>query len=279
MPDRETDGARSSSRSECPYCRGRGVRLVMKTSPEIERMYGAGQYLEYAVKCEYCDGAAMKRYEEIQKRSNIPERFTDKTIDDFDWSRYPNDDGTVTSVKDYVRGYLINYKDFKKNGTGLYIWSKGKGTGKTFLASCIANQIMQKHAAITKFIASYQLIDMVKNPDRYSDKYGINPLNTICTCEILIIDDIGQKVIGQEWSGDILYQITDERYKRRLITIYTSNFDIKSLPYDDRITDRIYATTQAIPLRSASLRDQDAAAEKKEYFKRMGMIGGANAQT
>ncbi len=69
-------------------------------------------------------------------------------------------------------------------------------------------------------------------------------LDALCTTDILVIDDFGVERPA-DWINDKLYQILNERYINRKVTIFTSNESLETLQYDDlaspnRIKERTY---------------------------------------
>ena len=59
----------------------------------------------------------------------------------FDYT-FANCDETHPCAK-YAHRYAEHFAEFQKNGQGLLFWGN-VGTGKTFLAGCIANALMEK---------------------------------------------------------------------------------------------------------------------------------------
>ena len=56
---------------------------------------------------------------------------------------------------------------------------------------------------------------------------------------VLIVDDLGARS-GQQWMDEKFFMIIDARYQQKKVTIFTSNYAIRSLPFSDqRIIDRI----------------------------------------
>jgi DNA replication protein DnaC len=162
-------------------------------------------------------------------------------------------------------------KDFEKwqeRGIGLYIYSKARGTGKTFLASCICNSLMVKYKLTTKFVSESDLIDLSKQ-DNQGEK---NPIEVLCECKVLVIDDIGAKNTGSEWLNDILCKIIESRYQKKLVTIFTSNRKVNELRIDDRVSSRIDKISQLIPLPEYSYRNKQSHDEKVDFYKELGLM-------
>jgi len=61
-------------------------------------------------------------------------------------------------------------------------------------------------------------------------------LNSYCSNDRLILDDVGMGGSGSEWEYGQLEEIVVARYRERLFTIITTNRDLKELP--ERIVSR-----------------------------------------
>lgn len=68
---------------------------------------------------------------------------------------FANCDGTHPCAK-YAHRYVEYFTEFQKNGQGLLFWGN-VGTGKTFLAGCIANALMEKNIPVLEMV--YLVID------------------------------------------------------------------------------------------------------------------------
>ena len=78
---------------------------------------------------------------ERQIQSGMPKEYVYKSGRDFIWSYYKGD---TAQQKKLVNAFVYNFQNFKREGRGLYIYSATKGTGKTMLSCCIANEILKK---------------------------------------------------------------------------------------------------------------------------------------
>ena len=90
-------------------------------------------------------------------------------------------------------------------------------------------------------------------------------MDALSTAEVLIIDDFGVESQAA-WINDKLYQIINERYINRKVTIFTSNEPLESLQYDDRITNRIKERTYQIAFPEESVRDHLAEQHQEEML-------------
>lgn len=252
----------------CPECKGGGWVIVKKSTPRSRMLYGPDVLLDYAEPCPHCHGA--RKTEDIRSRANIPATFYDASIENFKWDAYLNEKGQTIDLatqKKFVDSFIKDFPKWQERGIGFYIYSKIRGSGKTFLASCICNSLMVKYQISTKFVSASSLIDLAKQ-----DTGGKNPIDVLCECSLLVLDDIGQKTTGEDWQNDLLFKIIDSRYQKKLITLFTSNVKCTDLRVDDRVSSRIDKISQHIPLPEYSFRSRAAYDEKKDFYKEVGIL-------
>ena len=261
---------------KCPACSGSGYVLVRKCTARERDTYGEGVTAEYAEKCPVCNGGHVEKVEEVKKKADIPTAYYDKKYDAFKWDIYRNEKNEPVDTaksKRMVETFIRDFDEWENEGMGLYIWSRTKGSGKTFLSSCLCNELMDLKAIRTKFVSASNLLNIAKGADdKALDKYERDPIGLLCNCKLLVIDDIGQKNTGGEWLTDILFRILDERTQGKRVTILTSNLRMSELQFDDRIIDRINKSCQSLQLPEYSVRTREATETKVRLFKRLGLI-------
>lgn len=256
----------------CPKCKGGGMIIVRKSTEKSREVYGEDILLEYAEPCPYCNGGEQQKVAEVKERANIPATYYDASIDNFKWDIYIDEKGNVIDIsrqQKFVYSFINEFKKWEEKGIGFYIYSKARGTGKTFLASCICNTLMVKYKVITKFVSTSELINLSKQEVRTGEKA---PIDVLCECRLLVLDDIGQKTTGEDWMNDLLFKIIETRYQHKLVTLFTSNVKSNELRVDDRISSRIDKISQNIPLPEYSYRSKQAYDEKKDFYKEIGLM-------
>ena len=82
---------------------------------------------------------------------------------DFDWTIYGED---LTRQKAIVDKFVDCFPDFETEGYGLYIHSRIRGSGKTFLASAIAGELAERYVAAIRFVSASDLIEISKRKRR-----------------------------------------------------------------------------------------------------------------
>ena len=242
----------------------------------LQNIYADANFETYVSrKCPTCSGGMWGRVNTAKKYAGIPTTFYDKRLAEFDWSLYEKKNGQPedTSLQQkIVTSYVKDFEKWDKAHKGLYIYSGTKGSGKTFLASCICNELMEKAAIRTRFVNCSDLIDIAQSGDKNSyEELKRDPVKLLKECKLLVLDDIGQKT-GNAYLEDLLYKIVDERLRNERLTIYTSNLKISELPFDDRITDRIGATTTSVYIPETMIRARKAKEENMKFLKEMGVI-------
>lgn len=138
----------------------------------------------------------------------------------------------------YARRYVGNFAEFQKNGQGLLFWGN-VGTGKTFLAGCIANALMEKNIPVlmTSFPKLLNALGGLYSGEK--NEY----LKSLNQYRLLIIDDLGVER-DTSYVLETVYLVIDERYKSGKPFIITTNLSLEELrnPADlehGRIYDRI----------------------------------------
>lgn len=266
----------------CERCNDTGLVLVTTKTDESISIYGEDfPPVEYAVPCPHCKGGYEVKVNAYKTRANIPQAFYDKRLDSFDWNIYQDSKGNsidLSQQKAFIDNFIENFNEWEKQGLGLYIWSHMKGSGKTYLASCICNELISRYPMGTKFVSANELIDIAKSGDKEANNlYDKDPIELLCNCKLLVIDDLGQKTSGINWINDILFRIADSRLQKRLVTIVTSNIKLTDLEIDDRIVDRLYKLCQMIPLPDYPVRQKETNEERTLFLKRMGLTARKEA--
>ena len=154
----------------------------------------------------------------------------------FDYT-FANCDETHPCAK-YARRYVEHFAEFQKNGQGLLFWGN-VGTGKTFLAGCIANALMERNIPVlmTSFPKLLNALGGLYSGEK--NEY----LKSLNQYRLLIIDDLGVER-DTPYVLETVYLVIDERYKSGKPFIITTNLSLQELqnPVDlehGRIYDRI----------------------------------------
>ena len=177
-----------------------------------------------------------KQYDEIVEKEKLKE-FNLKQIDKL----FKNNNLGKRQLNSTFKNYKITdknkkaYENAKKytnkliNGeTNMGLFITGTyGVGKTYLASCIANETIKNNITVI-FSTLIQLLDFIK--DTYKD-YNTSDkeyLDLYSNIDLLIIDDLGKEK-PTEWVLEKLFLIVNNRYNNYLPIVITTNYNRNQL--------------------------------------------------
>ena len=172
-----------------------------------------------------------KQYDEFIEKEKLKE-FNLKQIDKF----FQNNNLGNRQLNSTFENYKITnknkkaYENAKKyankliNGEtdkGLFITGT-YGVGKTYLASCIANETIKNKNTVV-FGTLIQLLDYIKDTYKDSAVSDKEYLNLYSSVDLLIIDDLGKEK-PTEWVLEKLFLIVNNRYNNITYERYYSQF-------------------------------------------------------
>ena len=143
---------------------------------------------------------------------------------------------TDTPSVQMAKRYTENWKKVKAENLGLLLWGD-VGTGKSFLAACIANALLEKGVPVlmTNFSKILNQMGAMYSDERYRYIASFNRFS------LLIIDDLGIER-NTEYALEQVYAVIDERYKTGLPLIITTNLTISQLRNPEDVAHaRIYS--------------------------------------
>jgi DNA replication protein DnaC len=169
-------------------------------------------------------------------------------------------------AKNQAMSFVAKFDECAEQGICLYLWSKARGSGKSRLASTIANELTSKGIR-NKFVGASALLDEIQSSwdDKETSTHKI--IKNYIEPKILIIDDLGERG-NKEWINNNLFLIIDKRYQDKKPTVFTSNYDIMNLPLDTRMTDRLTETCLNIELPNESIR-QNQKSKVSDMFNKI----------
>lgn len=129
---------------------------------------------------------------------------------------FANDDGTDPKTMSIARRYVDNFAEMKKRSKGLLLYGT-VGTGKTYAAACIANELIsQGHPCLVTNFAriTNTLQGMFEGKQRYLDDFN--------RLDLLVIDDLASER-DTSYMNEMIFNIIDSRYRSGKPLIVTSN--------------------------------------------------------
>ncbi|MBQ8611415.1 MAG: ATP-binding protein [Oscillospiraceae bacterium] len=189
---------------------------------------------------------------------------------------FENDLGYNKKQMDIARRYVQNWEDFRENSVGLLLWG-GVGTGKSYIAGCIANALLDKGVPV--MMTNFPRV-LNKLTDMYSgDRTAY--IDSLKSFQLLVVDDLGVER-NTEFVIEQVYHIVDSRYRSHLPLIVTTNLSIKETksPEDlakKRIYDRILERCAAVQVNDQNIREINKRINMEKAAKLL--IGGENEET
>ena len=232
----------------CPICHGTGWELIVD-----ENGY------EAARECQ-CGIRAREIQESKLRFAAIPTTYRDIRLKDLSLKYYTKQESKsiFRATCELIKWYLENLDKHVEEGKGIYFWSETKGSGKTMMASALANELINEHKRLVKFATSLDILDEIRSTyDEKSEQTESKLLHDLVNTEFLVIDDFGTER-ATDWAREKFYQIVNKRYIDRKVTFFTSNYDLKTLKYDDRISNRIRERAFLVHFPEESVREYKA---------------------
>ena len=192
------------------------------------------------------------KVEELKRRG-----FTDPAMRE--WT-FANDNGRNPQMKT-ARFYVEHWEDMKAGNIGYLLWGS-VGTGKSYLAGCIANALMEKEISVRMTNFALILNDLAATFEGKNEY-----ISNLCRYPLLILDDFGMER-GTEYGLEQVYNVIDSRYRSRRPMIITTNLKLAELknPPDlahARIYDRILERCAPILFAGKNFREENAGATKQ----------------
>lgn len=250
---------------KCRYKKCDGSGMIVTAYPPYVYREDYPYSLEVATKCICNGGTEANEFRKV--RSMIPFEFLDKHAKDFDWTLYNAD---ISNQKIMANNFILKFKDFEKSGKWLYISSDKTGSGKTMLACCLANELIERGYE-SKCISTIDMIDMCKRSSSKEDKEAYkDDINKIFKTDVLIIDDIGCEK-GNEWYNDLIARLIKSRKDENKVIIFTSSILPINLKLDDKTIGVICESTIEIRLPSESIRLKLADENNNKFLASLGI--------
>lgn len=229
----DTIGARAArqySEAEGDYRNEDGLLMCGKCHTQKEctlsKMDGTTRTVRCACECSVAQNA--REAEEKRKRDRLQylDRMRRTGFPDAEmreWT-FPKSDHTDQKNENIARKYVANFDAMRSQGTGLLLCGP-VGTGKSFLAAAIANDLISQGTPCL-------MTNFSRIISRISEKFGgdqkyIDNLNRF---DLLIIDDLGAER-DSEYMWEKVMDVIDARYRAGLPLIVTTNLNPKDL-YD-----------------------------------------------
>ncbi len=225
----------------CRYCNNIGlIKRVYDESGNERNLNDIEGIYEYYEPCSCVNKSVTQTMRNNRSFATIPGLYKDANFDNFKTDIYSRVDSrqlAVMAKNDSIR-FVSNIDRMEKAGMGLYIYSDAKGSGKSRLASTISNELIEVGVR-NKYTSASTILSEIQRTWNDKNESESKIIDNYVSLRVLIVDDLGARS-GQTWMDEKFFLIIDSRYQNNKITIFTSNYEINSLPFkDNRIIDRL----------------------------------------
>lgn len=197
----------------CARCDGRNCPKFDKYRCHTVKIVDGEVKLTQGI-CHYERDRRLKKKIEAAK---IPARYAGLTFDN-----YAIDAGNKNAVN-WAKSIVKNPQQ------GVYIYG-GAGTGKTFLAAILAQELMKTGKSVL-FVDVPSLLDNLKTT--FNNKSGNDTtldemMEALQAADMLILDDMGTEN-PTNWAAERIFIIVNDRYNAQKPVIVTSNLELDAL--------------------------------------------------
>lgn len=185
----------------------------------------------------------------IYEGSNIKSVLQRENFSMFSFKYYSDDyiDESIglsplSNMQKIVAGCKNMIRNFNKKPDNL-LFLGNTGVGKTFLANCIAKELLDRGYTVI-YLTAFRLFDILEKykfgRDVENTLTAANQFEYILDCDMLIIDDLGTE-LSNSFTTSQLYLIINERLLRQKSTLISTNLSLDNLNtnYSERIYSRI----------------------------------------
>ena len=228
-----------------------GLRHCAKCGGAKEAIFEVGEGFEplrgaFACPCQQAEidkiearREAEERQYQVARRRSIALRS--KSLRE---ARFDADHNPTSKVSQFFRRYCDRWDEMLANGLGIRI-TGGVGTGKSFYAACVCNEIIDR-GGTAYFVTIPEILEASQGFENTNLRWEI--AQNITRAQLVVFDDVGAER-ATSYASEKVYDAINDRLETGLPTIVTTNYSDKDLQtsadiQERRIFDRILQMCQ-----------------------------------
>ena len=176
-----------------------------------------------------------------------------------EWT-FANDDHAKPGASAACKRYCDEFSGALRDGTGLLLYGE-VGTGKSFLAACIANRLLDDGYRVV-FDNARGYADMAFDDKEYFT-------DAITSADLVVLDDLGMER-ATEYMKETVFQILDKRCQSGKPLIVTTNLSNEALKAprgvdEERVYSRLLEKSVPILMKGEDRRREKGRITAKEW--------------
>ena len=187
-----------------------------------------------------CDRERFEKQKQREKEQEIERLKRSCFISMSQWAyTFDNYKGEKDKSYTIAKNYVKEYEQMKKENIGL-LFCGTVGSGKTYLACCIANALIEEYMIRVKIRNFAQIINDLQKSGFDLDKNEY--IESLTNVSVFILDDLGIER-DTSYAQEQVYNIVNSRYLKQKPTIFTTNLPYEKIQNsDDGVEyERIYS--------------------------------------
>lgn len=209
-----------------------------------EMLLPSGRYAMIPFRCA-CEEAnynkARDTEREIQRAQAEESRKLLIPVETYRNYRFENDDGKTPELTSIARRYVAAFPRLKESGSGV-IFCGGVGTGKTFLAMCIANALIDAGFAV-RFTTLAEVVAYARDWDNAARHF-----TRLMGASAIVLDDLGternaalqgEARTNTDFADEQIFRFIDGCYVNKIPLIITTNYMKADLVAASQDTSRL----------------------------------------
>lgn len=154
--------------------------------------------------------------------SDLPKNFLEQTFD----NSICKNDIEKKHKESFIR-FCNNFEKIRNTGLGIFL-SGREGTGKTYYSLAIYNELSKNYKVYRTSLSG--IFNRIKKT--YSKLSNVTDdivFKDILECDLLILDDLGNEYISEEWGKEKLFTFFNMLYENEISVIISTNLDTEQL--------------------------------------------------
>ena len=219
----------------CPHCKDTGV-VILRSADGTTAQRPCTCFRRAIIERYYMEDGLRKRLEKENFATFNLGYYSDRRIDESTGQTYrATAEAALRDAKSFTEAFGSSYNNLLISGFS--------GVGKTFLANCIAGNLLSRGYTVL-YLSAFRLFEIFEHyrfGDRDLSKQASMDFDNILDCDLLIVDDLGTEM-SNTYTTSQLFVCLEERDREKKSTMITTNLTMDDLSkrYSERIASRLF---------------------------------------